>query len=180
MCDSGSWQYGELMQNTHCLLAIGRKISNTFKPWQFCLQLEIIDACVSYIESLQDQLRAHDPKILDGVCETTAEDDEDTEGGDDDSNNNNGDSKSTVISPKRRNSLRENQRLRWRLRRLQWRLRWLRWRLQWRLQWSARRLWWSAGWTQSMENRFLLCRILWLRHKWSTGFEAPCIKWCFW
>ena len=69
---------------------------------------------MSYIESLQDQLRAHDPKILDGVCETAAEDDEDTEGGDDDSNNNSSDNgnKNSVISPKRRNSLRENQRLR--------------------------------------------------------------------
>ena len=73
---------------------------------------------MSYIESLQDQLRAHDPKILDGVCET-ADDTEDTAAGvaaDDDSYNNNNSSndgnKNSVISPKRRNSLRENQRLR--------------------------------------------------------------------
>ena len=84
--------------------------------WQIFLQLEIIDACVSYIESLQDQLRAHDPKILDGVCETV-DDGDDAAGvgdGDDDSNNNssNDGNKNSVISPKRRNSLRENQRLR--------------------------------------------------------------------
>ena len=71
---------------------------------------------MSYIESLQDQLRAHDPKILDGVCET-ADDGDDAAGvgdGDDDSNNNssNDGNKNSVISPKRRNSLRENQRLR--------------------------------------------------------------------
>ena len=76
------------------------------------LQLEIIDACVSYIESLQDQLRAHDPKILDGVCEGTA----DAEVGDGDSNNNSSSSsdasKGSAVSAKRRNSLRENQRLR--------------------------------------------------------------------
>ena len=78
------------------------------------LQLEIIDACVSYIESLQDQLRAHDPKILDGVCDGAA----DAEAGDGgDSNNNNSSSssdgeKGSAMSAKRRNSLRENQRLR--------------------------------------------------------------------
>ena len=81
------------------------------------MQLEIIDACVSYIESLQDQLRAHDPKILDGVCET-ADDAVDAagvdDGGEDDDSNNNSNNgnKNSVISPKRRNSLRENQRLR--------------------------------------------------------------------
>ena len=86
--------------------------------WQIFLQLEIIDACVSYIESLQDQLRAHDPKILDGVCET-ADDADDAagvgDGGEDDDSNNNSSNdgnKNSVISPKRRNSLRENQRLR--------------------------------------------------------------------
>ena len=79
------------------------------------LQLEIIDACVSYIESLQDQLRAHDPKILDGVCETADDDADDAAAVNDDSNNNsssNDGNKISVISPKRRNSLRENQRLR--------------------------------------------------------------------
>ena len=80
------------------------------------LQLEIIDACVSYIESLQDQLRAHDPKILDGVCERADDDDaDDAAAVNDDSNNNsssNDGNKNSVISPKRRNSLRENQRLR--------------------------------------------------------------------
>jgi len=79
-------------------------------------ELEIIDACVSYIESLQDQLRAHDPKILDGVCETADDDDaDDAAAVNDDSNNNsssNDGNKNSVISPKRRNSLRENQRLR--------------------------------------------------------------------
>ena len=87
--------------------------------WLIYLQLEIIDACVSYIESLQDQLRAHDPKILDGVCETAEEADDadaavEDRGGDDGNNNssNSSGNKNSVISPKRRNSLRENQRLR--------------------------------------------------------------------
>ena len=74
---------------------------------------------MSYIESLQDQLRAHDPKILDGVCETAEEADDadaavEDRGGDDGNNNGSSSSgnKNSVISPKRRNSLRENQRLR--------------------------------------------------------------------
>ena len=73
---------------------------------------------MSYIESLQDQLRAHDPKILDGVCETAEEGDDadaavEDRGGDDGNNNSsNSGNKNSVISPKRRNSLRENQRLR--------------------------------------------------------------------
>ena len=74
---------------------------------------------MSYIESLQDQLRAHDPKILDGVCETAEEADDadaavEDRGGDDGNNNSSSSSgnKNSVISPKRRNSLRENQRLR--------------------------------------------------------------------
>ena len=73
---------------------------------------------MSYIESLQDQLRAHDPKILDGVCETAEEADDanvtgEDRGGDDGNNNSsNSGNKNSVISPKRRNSLRENQRLR--------------------------------------------------------------------
>ena len=75
---------------------------------------------MSYIESLQDQLRAHDPKILDGVCETAEEADGadaavEDRGGDDGNNNSSSSSsgnKNSVISPKRRNSLRENQRLR--------------------------------------------------------------------
>ena len=72
---------------------------------------------MSYIESLQDQLRAHDPKILDGVCETAEEADDadaavEDRGGDDGNNNSSSGNKNSVISPKRRNSLRENQRLR--------------------------------------------------------------------
>jgi hypothetical protein len=95
---------------------------------QLLLQLEIIDACVSYIESLQDQLRAHDPRILDIVYddEYTVDDKADAET----NNNSNSDestsknsepsslpkpsssSSSSSSSPDRRNSLRENQRLR--------------------------------------------------------------------
>jgi hypothetical protein len=69
--------------------------------------VEIIDACVSYIESLQDKLREHDPDLwLEGVlC-----DPEDTE------NNIVGDVvdgfQSKFVSLVRRNSGRRNQRRR--------------------------------------------------------------------